>query len=287
MKSFLNSIIALFIVVNFSSCLKDKELIGPDADGAGAANIIEIASPSAPASGVTSSVVMYSKAFDQAPSANYEVKIRCAGASAAETDIKVVISVDNSLITAYNSGNTNKIVTLSPDAYTLTQTEVIIKKGEREAIVPITIKPELLKFDANYAIPIKIVSASHGVVSGNFGSSLFNIIPKNKYDGVYTLTTSALTTLAANSVKTVELVTLGEYAVSLSPGLLGIYSNAVTYTIDPVNNRVEVGMTTLLPVATDVSSVYDPASKTFTLKWTSNGGARLFEETIKYVGPRP
>ncbi|MGE8422876.1 MAG: DUF7015 domain-containing protein [Sphingobacterium siyangense] len=39
-------------------------------------------------------------------------------------------------------------------------------------------------------------------------------------------------------------------------------------------------------MATKPTSKYDPATKTLTVNWTSNGGGRTFEEKFVYTGPR-
>jgi len=279
----------LMLPLLFASCLKDTELIGPDAPGA-IANIIEFGNLTEPSSPQTSSIPKYSLSFDMKPSAEMNLKIRCVGAEKAKEDIRVTIALDNSLIGAYNTENDlgpNEVLTVMPAArYDVPVTEAVIKKGEREAIIPIDLKSDQFTFDANYALGFSIASASSGVISGNFGKIVLELGAKNAYDGKYTYAASANTALQPGKKGPATLETVGPNTVRLMPGLLITYPNQVTYTVDPATNKVTVEMTTLKPIETDPSSHYDPATKTFHLKWWSNNKGRLFEETITYTGPR-
>ncbi|UXD68313.1 DUF1735 domain-containing protein [Sphingobacterium faecium] len=287
MKKILKYIsLALVFPLIFSSCLKDKELIGPDADGS-IANIIEFGDVSIPVSAETSSIPLYSLAYDIAPTGVLNLKLKCVGAKKAESDIKVVIALNNSLIEKYNEENETEYAELSPSLYSLSSTEVTIKKGEREAVIPINLKPDQFTFDEDYAIGLTIKSVSAGVISGNFGNIILNLGAKNFFDGVYKYTTSASTSLVPNANKTVKLVTVGSNKGSLDPGLLGTYSNEVVYTIDAATNQITVACPSLgVQTPQDIRSVYDPATKTLKVYWKQAGGGRTFEETFVYTGPR-
>jgi|GEM_PF-434515 len=281
----------LMLPLLFASCLKDDDRIGPEAPGAVTANIIEFADLVEPSSPRTSTVPKYSLAFDIAPSATLNLKIKCVGAEKAKEDIKVTIALDNGLIATYNAERTaeedDELMTVLPaDRYAVTVTEAVIKKGEREAIIPIELMPDKFTFDADYAIGLAITSASSGNVSGNFGKMLLQLSAKNPYDGLYAYKNSVNSDLAPGREVDASLVTVGANTVQLIPGLVALYSNVVTYTVDPTTNKVEVNMTTLLPIATDPSSHYDPVTKTFHLKWKSVGRGWTFEETLVYTGPR-
>ncbi|UQA76509.1 DUF1735 domain-containing protein [Sphingobacterium siyangense] len=277
--------LALASPLVLTSCLKDKDLIGPDADGA-VANIIEFGDVSVPISNESSSIPLYSLAFDIAPTGVVNLKLKCVGAKTAESDIKVTIAVDNSLLEKYNDENETEYEAMPASQYSLSTTEAVIKKGEREVAVPINLKPDQFTFDADYAVGLAIKTVSSGEISGNFGKIILNLGAKNFFDGVYKYTTSANTALVPNANKTVKLVTIGSNKCMLDPGLLGTYSNQVNYTIDQATNKITVEMFSLLPIATKSTSVYDPATKTLTVNWTSNGGARTFEEKFVYTGSR-
>jgi hypothetical protein len=42
-------------------------------------------------------------------------------------------------------------------------------------------------FNASYALPLTISSASYGIISTNFGTAIYSFIGRNKYDGSYSL----------------------------------------------------------------------------------------------------
>lgn len=287
MKKILKYIsLALAMPLFFTSCLKDDELIGPDADGA-VSNIVEFGNLAAPTSGVTSSIPLYALSFDMDPEGMFNLKLKCVGSDPATNDIKVVIAVDNSLLVTYNDENETEYVALPTNQYSLSSTEVTIKKGEREAVIPVNLKPSLFTFEEDYALGFKITNVSSGVVSGNFGKIVAAISGKNPYDGTYAYTTSAITSLVPNASKTVKLVTVGANRVKLTPGLLGTYSNEVYYTVNPTTNHVTVECPSLgVQSPQDTRSKWDPATKTMTVYWKQGNGGRTFEETFKFSGPR-
>lgn len=278
--------LTLLAPLAITSCLKDNELIGPGADGS-VANIIEFGNVSAPASNATSSIPLYSLSFDMNPTGVLNLKVKCVGAETAREDIRVAVNVNNALLETYNGENKTDFVAMPADQYALSSTEVIIKKGTREITLPINLKPSLFTFDHDYAIGLSIVSASSGVISGNFGNIILNLSGKNAYDGTYQYTTSANTSLVPNANKTVRLVTVGANRVLLSPGLLGTYSNEVYYNIDPVTFAVTVECPSLgVQTPQDTRSKYDPVSKKLTVFWKQGNGGRTFEETFTFTGPR-
>jgi len=286
MKKNIKSIFALFMVLSLSSCLKDNELIGPDADGA-VDNIIEFGNLAAPVSGVTSSIPLFSLSYDLDPEAVLNLKLKCVGASKAKSDITVRIELDNSLLGVYNEENDVELTALPSSSYSLTATEVVIKAGEREAIIPLNLRPNTFTFDHDYALGFKISNVSSGEISGNFGSVIYNISGKNPYDGVYNYRTSAITSLVPNANKTVSLITVGANRVQLSPGLLGTYSNEVYYNIDPSTNAVTVECPSLgVQTPQDTRSKWDPSTKTLTVFWKQGNGGRTFEETFTFQSSR-
>lgn len=291
--------------LGLSSCLDDERIVPDTSD---VDNIIEFsASPSVyPSSSYLYPVV--TTAYEVVPAANMEVMISYSGTDVAPEDITVTVEVNPNLISDFN----NKVVAdaraeaistnddpddaaehaldengydlMPSNLYELQATQVTIKKGERKAILPITVRTDQFDFAKQYGIPLTIRSSSTGNISGNFGSAIFNVKAKNQYDGTYNYKGAADQSLGAGKEATITMETTGEFTVKTS--LVATYSNEVFYTVDPATNKVTVSMTTLLPIATDPSSYYDPETKTYHVKWTSNGGARRFEETITYIKPR-
>ncbi|RNI32897.1 DUF1735 domain-containing protein [Rufibacter immobilis] len=277
MKKFTKFLPMAFLAMSLSSCLND-EMIEDQKYGMIDLNtkkIIEL-----PA--VSAQLLPYS---EQAEVIDF-LTVNLAAEEVAQEDITVQLGISNSqqIIDNHNKNKpaTDPTVTQLPNnfySFEGTGLTVTIPKGSRSAVVKIRLKSSDLNADFTYGLGFNIVSVDKPgyIISGNFGNRLAIVGAQNQYHGAYTHTyTSSL----GNGTNTVNMITLGANAVTLSPGLLGVYSNAVTLNIDPITHKVTVSMTTLLPIATDPSSHYDPATKTFHLKWTSNGGARTFEETF-------
>jgi hypothetical protein len=60
-------------------------------------------------------------------------------------------------------------------------------RGERKANFSVKLKTSQFDFSKTYALPLAIMSASKGIISGNFGKIVYKVGAKNKYDGIYTL----------------------------------------------------------------------------------------------------
>jgi len=274
-------------VSGLSSCIDEDPIFNPD----DSPNIIEIKSAGgAIQSPVDAVFPLYVNSFDIVPEAEFPLTISYSGAGTAPQDITVNLAVDSDALAEYNAWfnededpldeeeDHDAYKILAESIYEFPTTTVTIPAGKREAVIMVKVKPDMLDFDNSYAIPVSITESSAGIISGNNSTAIIAIGAKNEYDGTYTNTyTSSL----GNGTNTVDLVTTSQYSVQMLPGLIGVYSNAFSITVDPATNLATVSMTTLLPIETDPSSHWDPATKTFYLKWTSNGGARQFEQTLK------
>lgn len=276
------------IITGFSSCLKSTDLIGPDSPGA-TKNVIEFQNINKISSPISSTYPLYIESFAVGPTGVATLVVNYAGADVAPQDIAVKVALDDAAITKYNTENETEYTPLPAALYSLTSLDVVIPKGKRTASITINVKPNMFDFAESYALGFKISSASTGVISGNFGTVIIAIGAKNVYDGVYQLTTSAATSLQPNKNVEVELITQSATTVSLSPGLLGTYSNAVSYTIDPVTLGVTVTAALGAGAATppDPRSKWDPVKKTLTVFWAQAApSTRIFEEVFTYKGSR-
>src|SRR5690606_38377902 len=197
--------------------------------------------------------------------------------------IPVTLELDETIIESYNEDQETEFEILPTNMYSVSSLEVVIPKGQNSVTVPFTVNPSAFDLSKSYALPLKIVPPAGQIVGRNNSSILVNVLAKNIYDGMYKHT--YVSSLGAGS-NTVPLITTGLNSVK-SSGLLGVYSNNFALSIDPVTNQVTVVMDSLLPIVTDPSSKYDPETKTFTVKWTSNAATkRSFEETFVYIGSR-
>ena len=276
MKKIINISLCLFFLAGFSSCLKDDTIIGPDSPGA-IKHIVEFMNPAPIASGNTNKVPVYVMSYEITPEAEMNIVVSYSGGDPAPNDIHVKVALDNDAIEASNAERDDNMLPMPENIYDISSLDVTIPKGQKTGTIKVTLKPELFGFSQNYALGFKIVSVTgtDASISGNFGTIVTNIGAKNQWDGDYKYT--AVTSLGNATNEDAHMTTVGQYKVTMY--LINYYSNQVVFTVDPATNKVEVSMTTLLPIATDPSSHWDPATKTFHVKWTSNGGARQFNET--------
>lgn len=262
-----------------TSCLKDERYAVDPENGTN--NVVEFYNVSAPVSGYNAKYVEYiPKTLENIPEDEFVIGVNWAGAEdVAPVDIVVDIALAPEVATETG------YIQVNPSLYTMPM-QATIKKGEKFALIPVKIKASQLDGDLPNAIALKITQSSHGIISRNNGVAVFSVPVKNIYDGVYTYKSSPAQTLLPNITARLELRTINSSKSRLSPGLAASYSNQVDLIVDKVTNKVTVEMTTLLPITNTDDSYYDPATKTFHLKWYSNAGGRLFEETITYVEPR-
>lgn len=280
--------IASFVMIGsmLSSCLKDDSLVLDPSKGT---NVIEFEN-TAEISVHGSSIPLYVHSYPiSATPTTLTVTVNYSGpASGAPEDIKVKVALgDVASITKYNTEQNTSFILLDPTAYSLGNLDLTIAKGQKKASFDVKFNTD--KFDLTKAtvLPLKIVSASSGTVSGNFNVILLNVGAKNAYDGIFTYTTSANTSLVPNKNSTTELITVNATTVRMAPGLLDTYSNAVSYTVDPLTNAVTVTCPSLgVQTPQDTRSKWDPATKTMTVFWKQGNGGRTFEEKFVYLRSR-
>ncbi len=289
MKKIINkTLVLLFATVAFTSCLKDDSyVIDPEKSGG---NIIEFKNPG-DISVKGSTTPLYVLSY---PIVNTEtivpISVAYVGAeNGAPQDITVTIALDNqALIDQYNTEQDEEYLLMPAANYSIKSTTVTIPKGAKFGTFNIGLKTDLFDLTEAYAVPLKITSASAGIISGNFGKVLLAFGAKNAYDGVYNYKTSAITSLVPNANKNnIGLVTTGANTVEVRPGLLATYSNQVIYTIDPATFAVTVTCPSLgVQTPQDTRSKWDPATKTLKVFWKQGNGGRTFEETFTYQGVR-
>jgi len=327
MKKIINISLLVLITVGFSSCLKDKSLTLPDADGA-IPNLIEFQNIGPITSPTTSIYPVYESSFATNLPAVLDVTVNYAGVNNAPKDINVALELDPRIIEKYN----NKIVAdaraaaivlgqdpdeaeedvqgdlfdvLDASLYTTGALNLVIPAGQRTAKLSVTLKPAQFDFAKNYALAFKIVSASEGPISGNFGNIIVKISAKNQFDGAYSLSGDAfgapsrtnvyqagsfawggtieLRTFSANVVDFYDATTnwgggISQWILLLpnsATGVGGFGSSRPRFTIDPTTNKV-TSVVNAFPnpangraFALDPTydSKFDPASKTLDLRF--------------------
>jgi len=218
--------------------------------------------------------------FDPADTpTTYYIVLNVASMEKPKTPVTGTIALDVDYLNSYNAEQaaanpSYKPYELLPDStYEISSMTATIQPGQREAWIPVKIWTKKLNLEHLYCLPITISNAS--IKISNWKHLMINVSAKNIWDGRYIYT--GITSLGNTTNECCARLTMvGPYSVTMN--LINYYSNQVVFTVDPATNKVEVSMTTLLPIATDPISNWDPATETFHVKWTSNNGARKYEE---------
>lgn len=311
MKNTLKLLTVFVLAAFLTSCLKDDKYA---LDPSGSNNVVEFYNVTAPVSGYTDRFVMYQSSFEAVDETEFTAGVNWAGPEdMAPVDIVVNLALDPEAIAIYNDtrpSNAAPIQLLDPSIYEF-PSSVTIKKGEKTALFTIKVRPSQFDFDARNGLALAITSVSHGVVSGNIGTVIFDLPVKNIYDGIYKiLEGSHIQRYSAPGVPTtndalngsmfgnpnVTLVTINQSTVQINnmrwaggaSGVAGIDNTRAT--VNSSTNAVTMfalGNATLRNWPGKVNT-YDPATKTFTLNfdWNPTGSAREMTLILEYVGPR-
>lgn len=275
---------ALCIMVLGVSCLKDKafddKIIGTDIETG--AQFIEIMGP---ASGSYGQILNFSTGDTTIPM----ITLNFAADQPAPEDVKVTVAVDPAVLTLYKDRTGKTLKPLPQANYNFGSLEATIKKGTREAVVSgKVIDPSFLETD-QFGLGLKIVSVSNPnyKISGNFGWQVVALRVKNKYHGSYQATGVFNHPTAGprdiDEVKQVNTVTPNSVESPL--GDLGGLNYLVLLTINP-DNTVDVEAAGSAPEVTrrggDADNYYDPATQTFHLHYSyeGGGGSRIVKETL-------
>jgi hypothetical protein len=185
MKKYLKMLPVLALITGLSSCLKDEPIIANKPE-----NIVEFYTTEAINSPVSALYPVYVKSYLVATPSKLNITLSYSGTEVAPQDITLQLAVDQTTLDKFNTkaeADGNQTYDLLPtSAYTLPATTVVIKKGERRAVLTVDVNiPTSFDFAKVYALPLTIKSASFGTISGNFGSVLYAVGAKNVYDGEY------------------------------------------------------------------------------------------------------
>jgi len=178
----------IFSVLLFSlaGCLKERPR-NADPDK-GARNVVEFENTGDNVSGSTSTYPRFTSdlgSVKTGQTVKFNLNVSYSGADVAPQDITVNVEIDPSLLTTYNTQNGSNYEIPPTAIYTL-PTSITIKKGERIAQVQVGItNNSSFDFNKNYALPLKIASASMGTISSNFGKAVYSFSARNSYDGLY------------------------------------------------------------------------------------------------------
>lgn len=192
MKRNINKLLGLILVfsaITLASCVNGADSIFQDNGSNGIVEIFNV-----PARGTSTPSALKSLAFAaDAGEVEIPVVVNYTGVNGALEDIKVHVSLDETIISTYNDSLETNYTALPSRLYTIDGYDLIIPKGQKKDTLIIKLHlPNYTSADysESYALGVRIESASKGTVSGNYGSVLIPVLVKNKYDGVYTVTGS-------------------------------------------------------------------------------------------------
>ena len=287
------------VAVSLTACVKERE---SNIDPSNSGGVIAFANTGSDLSGASSFYPgFYTDLGSLAAGATaaFNVNVEYSGTGDAPSDITVNLDIDTAALSQYNAENGTNYVVPAASVFTLPPTAVI-KKGTRLAQVSASITNSAdFDFSQNYALPVKITSATDGIISNNFCKAVYAFGLRNVYDGHYSLKGFSLR--GGDPVKTgnfvydhgMDLVTVGGNVVQFADlqvwsDLTGVGIGNPVFTVN-ADNSVTVSSSGGAINAPGYDSKYDPATKTFYVSFTWGAGpaARLAIDTLTYVGPRP
>jgi len=278
MKRYIKLIIGLVVLLFTASCLKDENILAPN--DRNSQNIIEFYNLTAPTSLGTAPHVMYvPTTLEIQPSQEFEIAISYSGVEeGAPQDITVNLAVSPEVLDAYKAvvPNTASYIHAPTGTYEV-PSSVVIKKGEKRVIVPITVKPDELDPTKSNAIALKITSASHGIVSGNFGTAIYSLPIKSIWEGTYTYTAVNYAGIDGNIPKgpqtDVKLYTVGPNRLKVD-GLWQAYSGYAEYQFNADSDDITEILAfsgSLYPTTIVKMEFVDIENKIFEINWICLG----------------
>ena len=329
MRNTLNTSIVIGVLgtllVTGTGCLKDKiaddQMSIPNI--AGSPNVIELPGP---VRGTTSYQTSYAISLigsDKDTTVDL-IPVRLASDQPAPKDIQVELEFVPALLNAYNDSTGSKLVQPASNLYQLKSgLTVTIPKGEREAAVQLTTKPNVLVGPQyGFAVRIKSVSDPNYRISGNYSNAVIVLGVRNRWDGEYNLRVKTVGWGAfgiadgytGDYPEHIEMRTANAtsndfynqyYGAGFVPGFTstfdatGFGGTSPQFTFDPATDKiVSIVNTTPLDARQRVillnpavtTSRFDPATKTIYAAYILKQSGRpdlLVYDTLTYVGPRP
>jgi len=108
------------------------------------------------------------------------------GGAVIGKDVKVTMGVDMANFNAFNAVNGGKYSILPAQAYSWTNgNSIVIRAGTTQSVIYLTFKTDQIDFTQPYILPIAITNADGQLISKNYGSTMYTIIPGNQYSGLY------------------------------------------------------------------------------------------------------
>jgi hypothetical protein len=166
-------------VLTLSSCLKDARLV----DFSTVTPVVDF--PLGGTENFGADAITETPDTDANGTIVRQFSVNIASVKAPTTATTVTLALDNTLVASYNAlGGAVTYLPMPAGSFVFTATSVTIPAGQHTAIVSVTFYKNLLDPALSYMLPIKIVSASAGTISANFGVHYFHFIG-NDFAGSY------------------------------------------------------------------------------------------------------
>lgn len=203
----------LMSAVLVTSCLEDETA---PLDPSRSQNVIEFFDPSVPSSPAGAIYPAWTTAFSVSPEAQFEQVISYSGPNPNDKDINLTLEIDPIALEDFNEQmaalGSSTYEVLPAENYSIPSMNVTIPKGQTRITIPITVYPDQFDLSRSFAIPLRIASASSGIISAHYSVAILATVVKNKYDGIYTVEGSMVDVTNADFAgiypKTVELRTV-------------------------------------------------------------------------------
>lgn len=169
------------------ACLDDdKYALDPD----GTHNVIEFIDPSVPNSPAGAIYPLWTTVTELQPNFTFQQTISYSGPNSNDSNIELVVEVDPTALQDYNQQMTDDLhdatyEMMPANYYTFTPTTVTIPKGSNKVDFDILVHPDQFDLSRTFALPLRITSASKGVLSAHYSTAMFVVVVKNLYDGIY------------------------------------------------------------------------------------------------------
>lgn len=207
--------------------------------------------------------------------------------SSLQTSLGIKMKIDKSVLDAYNTANPDDALEELPsNLYTVDPLEFSMTPGEFAHTIKIKLDPLKLDLTKRYGLGVSIVDGGGHKIRSGLGTAVFNIVAKNDWDGRYQATGFFDHPVEGSDRaidRTKDFITVGPRSVRGELGDLGGSGYFMVLTVNE-DNSVTIAPSGVTPaLKTDYEpNYYDPATKTFFLKYSYNTAApRIITEQIK------
>lgn len=207
--------------------------------------------------------------------------------SSLQSSVAVKLKIDKAVLDAYNAAHPADAMEEMPASlYTTDPLEFTLGAGEFAHPVNIKFDPTKLDLSKKYGIGVSLVDASGHKIRDGLNTAVFNIVAKNDWDGRYQATgVFSHPTAGDRAIDRVkDFVTVGPRAIKGELGDLGSSGYAMILNIKEDNTvTIDPSGASPPPIKQDYQqNYYDPATKTFFLKYSYNAAApRIVTEQLK------